>query len=67
MSASGASEALTVLEERGGGGAVLAGSGIGVPDLFVLTSNTSVAVVVRETGWASALLCVGIKHEVAGA
>ena len=55
MSASGASEALAVLEERGGKRAVLAGLGVRVPNLLISTSHAGVAIVIGEASGASTL------------
>ena len=67
MGASGAGKALAVLEKRGGKRAVLACLGVRVPNLFVLTSNTSISVVIGEASWALALLCVGVVNQVSWA
>ena len=60
----GTSKALSVLEERSGGRAVLALSGIGVPDLVLETSNTSHTIVVGEFSGADAFIRISIIDKI---
>ena len=67
MSASGASEALTVLVQGGRGGAVFTSVGLGVPDLLISAGDASSVDNVRKSGWADTFVLVPVIDESSGA